>query len=119
MGPQLAVHANDDSVKATEFRHGYVDRASEAAPPASRINVPNEKVEQLAANTPTIPQDAIASLLQRLVRSSLFRFSVTHHSEKSRTLSGFDSVCTDGYGFACLLFWSMGRLSISSISRAG
>lgn len=24
MGPELAVHANDDSVKATEFRHGYV-----------------------------------------------------------------------------------------------
>jgi hypothetical protein len=29
---------------------------------------PNDQVEQLAANTPTIPQDAIASLLQRLVR---------------------------------------------------
>jgi hypothetical protein len=29
---------------------------------------PNEKVEQLAANNLTIPQDAIASLLQRLVR---------------------------------------------------
>jgi hypothetical protein len=33
----------------------------------------NEKVEQLAANNLTIPQDAIASLLQRLVRS--FRFN--------------------------------------------
>jgi len=31
------------------------------------LNVPNEKVEQLAANRLTIPQDAIASLLQRLV----------------------------------------------------
>jgi hypothetical protein len=30
--------------------------------------LPNEKVEQLAANRLTIPQDAIASLLQRLVR---------------------------------------------------
>ena len=30
---------------------------------------PNDQVEQLAANTLTIPQDAIASLLQRLVRS--------------------------------------------------
>ncbi|MEY4246193.1 MAG: hypothetical protein RLZZ245_3778 [Verrucomicrobiota bacterium] len=29
--------------------------------------LPNEKVEQLAANRLTIPQDAIASLLQRLV----------------------------------------------------
>ena len=29
---------------------------------------PNDKVEQLAANHLTIPQDAIASLLQRLVR---------------------------------------------------
>ena len=28
----------------------------------------NEKVEQLAANNLTMPQDAIASLLQRLVR---------------------------------------------------
>ena len=28
----------------------------------------NDQVEQLAANTPTIPLDAIASLLQRLVR---------------------------------------------------
>jgi hypothetical protein len=28
----------------------------------------NDQVEQLAANTPTTPQDAIASLLQRLVR---------------------------------------------------
>ena len=33
---------------------------------ASRI-ARNEKVEQLAANNLTIPQDAIASLLQRLV----------------------------------------------------
>jgi hypothetical protein len=32
---------------------------------------PNEKVEQLAANNLTIPQDAIASLLQRLVRHAL------------------------------------------------
>ena len=30
----------------------------------------NEKVEQLAANRLTMPQDVIASLLQRLVRSS-------------------------------------------------
>jgi hypothetical protein len=33
--------------------------------------LPNEKVEQLAANNLTIPQDAIASLLQRLVRHAL------------------------------------------------
>jgi hypothetical protein len=31
----------------------------------------NEKVEQLAANRLTMPQDAIASLLQRLVRRAL------------------------------------------------
>jgi hypothetical protein len=39
----------------------------------------NEKVEQLAANNLTIPQDAIASLLQRLVRAALvgFRRGVT------------------------------------------
>ena len=34
----------------------------------------NEKVEQLAANNLTIPQDAIASLLQRLVLSVLVGF---------------------------------------------
>ena len=34
---------------------------------------PNEKVEQLAANRLTIPQDAIASLLQRLVRPRAVR----------------------------------------------
>jgi hypothetical protein len=33
--------------------------------------LPNEKVEQLAANRLTMPQDAIASLLQRLVRPAL------------------------------------------------
>ena len=32
---------------------------------------PNDRIEQLAANRLTIPQDAIASLLQRLVRSAL------------------------------------------------
>jgi hypothetical protein len=36
--------------------------------------LPNEKVEQLAANNLTIPQDVIASLLQRLVMC----FSTTH-----------------------------------------
>jgi hypothetical protein len=34
--------------------------------------LPNEKVEQLAANNLTIPQDAIASLLQRLVLAAWF-----------------------------------------------
>jgi hypothetical protein len=34
--------------------------------------LPNEKVEQLAANNLTIPQDAIASLLQRLVSRLLY-----------------------------------------------
>jgi hypothetical protein len=34
------------------------------------IKADNEKVEQLAANNLTIPQDAIASLLQRLVLPS-------------------------------------------------
>jgi len=33
----------------------------------------NEKVEQLAANNLTIPPDAIASLLQRLVRCAWCR----------------------------------------------
>ncbi len=37
----------------------------------SGILLPNEKVEQLAANRLTIPQDVIASLLQRLVRHAL------------------------------------------------
>jgi hypothetical protein len=36
------------------------------------LTSPNEKVEQLAANRLSIPQDAIASLLQRLVRCSWF-----------------------------------------------
>jgi hypothetical protein len=41
--------------------------------PAAVVSVlpHNEKVEQLAANRLTIPQDAIASLLQRLVRHSV------------------------------------------------
>jgi hypothetical protein len=38
--------------------------------------LPNEKVEQLAANNLTIPQDVIASLLQRLVRHALVGFCV-------------------------------------------
>jgi hypothetical protein len=38
----------------------------------SGILLPNEKVEQLAANQATIPQDAIASLLQRLVLPAWF-----------------------------------------------
>jgi hypothetical protein len=32
------------------------------------LRSPNEKVEQLATNRGAMPQDAIASLLQRLVR---------------------------------------------------
>ena len=43
--------------------------------PALAFIWPNEKVEQLAANNLTIPQDAIASLLQRLVRHAWFPFS--------------------------------------------
>ena len=35
------------------------------------MSLPNDKVEQLAANRPTIPKDAVASLLQRLVRHAL------------------------------------------------
>jgi len=36
----------------------------------SPVIMANDKVEQLATNRLTIPQDAIASLLQRLVRPS-------------------------------------------------
>ncbi len=41
----------------------------------------NEKVEQLAANNLTIPQDVIASLLQRLVRNALSLVS-SHSRDK-------------------------------------
>ena len=43
----------------------------------------NEKVEQLAANRLTIPQDAIASLLQRLVRHALvsYVFDCVHNPQ--------------------------------------
>ena len=37
----------------------------------------NEKVEQLAANRLTIPKDAVASLLQRLVRHALTQLLLT------------------------------------------
>ena len=46
---------------AEERRWGYFVGAE---------NAQNEKVEQLAANRLSIPQDAIASLLQRLVRAA-------------------------------------------------
>jgi hypothetical protein len=42
----------------------------------------NEKVEQLAANRLTIPQDAIASLLQRLVRHALIAFDGHSYVER-------------------------------------
>ena len=65
--PHLAIHADDDSVEATEFRHGYVDWASRMAIPTALLNIPNGKVEQLATNRLALPQDVTASLLQRLV----------------------------------------------------
>jgi hypothetical protein len=56
--------------------------------------LPNGCLQQIAANRLTTPQDVIAILLQGFVRSSLFRFFTTHHSEQSRTLSGMDSTST-------------------------
>jgi hypothetical protein len=48
MRPQFAVHANDDSVKAAELGHDYVDQALEMAHLAALLNVPNIRVEPLA-----------------------------------------------------------------------
>jgi hypothetical protein len=67
MRPRFAVHANDDSVKATELGHGYVDQALEMTHLAALLNVPNGSLQQLAARRLSIPQDAIASLLQGFV----------------------------------------------------
>ena len=50
----------------TELRSPDSERAGLASFVGARGEW-NDKVEQLAANTPTTPQDAIASLLQRLV----------------------------------------------------
>ena len=41
--------------------------------PTLVVQASNEKVEQLAANNLTMPHDAIASLLQRLVRHVLIQ----------------------------------------------
>jgi hypothetical protein len=45
--------------------------------------LPNEKVEQLAANRLTTPQDAIASLLQRLVLPALVSYVLDRHIGKA------------------------------------
>jgi len=47
----------------------------------------NEKVEQLAANNLTIPQDVIASLLQRLVRRASMPEDFRAFEGLTRTLS--------------------------------
>jgi hypothetical protein len=67
MRPQFAVHANDDSVKATDLGHDYVDQALVMAHLAALLNVPNGSLQQLATSRLSIPQNAIASLLQGLV----------------------------------------------------
>jgi hypothetical protein len=67
MRPQFAVHADDDSVKATQFRHKYVDQVSGTAASASPPNVPNGCLQQIAANRLTIPQNLAAILLQGFV----------------------------------------------------
>jgi hypothetical protein len=56
--------------------------------------LPNGCLQQIAATRFSIPLDVIAILLQGFVRSSLFRFFTTHHSDESRTLSGMDSTTT-------------------------
>ena len=45
--------------------------------PQATEQAQNDKVEQLAANRLTIPQDAIARLLQRLVRHALTQLLLT------------------------------------------
>ena len=49
--------------------------------PQATEQAQNDQVEQLAANRLTIPQDAIASLLQRLVRHALVSGS-THECDR-------------------------------------
>jgi len=46
--PQFAVHANDDSVKATELGHDYVNQALGMAHLAAILNVPNGPDQWLA-----------------------------------------------------------------------
>jgi hypothetical protein len=66
-----------------------------AAPRYGRIHRPNGRLQQIAANRFSIPQDSIAILLQGFVLASLFAFSAAIHSERSRTLSGLDSTTPD------------------------
>ena len=63
----------------------------------------NVQVEQLAANTPTIPQDAIASLLQRLVSPSSF----TERLMRSRALLLVLGLVA-GWGFR----WHFNRITL-------
>ena len=65
----------DSTYRGTDWRTSRTVHRGRANTPrrflALGFLLPNEKVEQLAANNLTIPQDAIASLLQRLVRHAL------------------------------------------------
>ena len=94
MRPQFAVHADDDSVKATQFRHKYVDQVSGTAASASPPNVPNDPDQWLAATGLSMPLDFIASLLHRVVPCAssrdltrlFFRRLSLSHADPAETL---------------------------------
>ena len=53
------------------LRSARPEHSSDQGHPPSPILLPNDRVSQLATNTVSIPQDAIAILLQRLVLATL------------------------------------------------
>jgi hypothetical protein len=55
MRPHFAIHADDDSAKATELRHGYVDRASRIAVPTALLNFPNVAAQRRELSRPLQP----------------------------------------------------------------
>jgi hypothetical protein len=67
----MAKATNQTSRDGSGNRHHRWRHATTALALARGFLLPNEKVEQLAANNLTTPQDAIASLLQRLVLPAL------------------------------------------------
>jgi hypothetical protein len=71
MRPHFAVHANDDSVKATELGHGYVDQALEMTHLAALLDVPNGEADQRRTMDYASSLDSIRRLIQRMVISAL------------------------------------------------
>ena len=64
-------HGDEWSYRKQKRCQGGDDRRPQASGHSTCITLPNDQVEQLATNRLTTTQDAIASLLQRLVLSAL------------------------------------------------